>query len=50
VLQSTVPVVAEALGVDATKVVDRARYDENPSADSLDTVVLALAIEEELQH
>ncbi len=39
--------IAENLGVDATKVVDEAHFVDDLGADSLDTVQLVMALEEE---
>ena len=40
-------IVVEHLGVDADKVVDKANFIEDLGADSLDTVELVMAFEEE---
>lgn len=40
-------IVAEQLGVDAKEVTDKANFAEDLGADSLDTVELVMAIEEE---
>ena len=40
-------IIADKLGVDPTKVVDEARFVDDLGADSLDTVELVMALEEE---
>nr|YP_009628648.1 acyl carrier protein [Acrochaetium secundatum]QBX88431.1 acyl carrier protein [Acrochaetium secundatum] len=40
-------IVAQQLGVDAKQVTDKAKFAEDLGADSLDTVELVMAIEEE---
>ncbi|MBO7642188.1 MAG: acyl carrier protein [Alphaproteobacteria bacterium] len=40
-------IIAEKLGVDPAKVVDEARFVDDLGADSLDTVELVMALEEE---
>ncbi|MDR2781545.1 MAG: acyl carrier protein [Holosporaceae bacterium] len=40
-------IIAEKLGVDASKVVDEARFIDDLGADSLDTVELVMALEEQ---
>ncbi|MDR0632124.1 MAG: acyl carrier protein [Holosporaceae bacterium] len=40
-------IIADKLGVDASKVVDSARFIDDLGADSLDTVELVMALEEE---
>jgi acyl carrier protein len=40
-------IVAEKLGVDKAKVVDEARFIDDLGADSLDTVELVMALEEQ---
>ena len=44
---SKVKIVADHLGVDEEKVVDEASFIDNLGADSLDTVELVMAFEEE---
>ena len=41
-------IIADKLGVDPAKVVDEARFVDDLGADSLDTVELVMALEEEL--
>lgn len=40
-------IIADKLGVDSSKVVDEARFVDDLGADSLDTVELVMALEEE---
>ena len=40
-------IIVEQLGVEAGQVTDRAKYDEDLGADSMDTVELVMALEEE---
>ncbi|UCE23748.1 MAG: acyl carrier protein [Candidatus Zixiibacteriota bacterium] len=40
-------IIVEQLGVEATQVTDRAKFVEDLGADSLDTVELVMALEEE---
>ena len=40
-------IIADKLGVEASKIVDNARFIDDLGADSLDTVELVMALEEE---
>ncbi|MCX6827412.1 MAG: acyl carrier protein [candidate division Zixibacteria bacterium] len=47
--QKVKEIIVEQLGVDATQVTESAKFVEDLSADSLDTVELVMALEEEFK-
>jgi acyl carrier protein len=47
--QKVKEIIVEQLGVDASQVTESARFVEDLSADSLDTVELVMALEEEFK-
>jgi acyl carrier protein len=49
IVQKVKEIIIEQLGVDAAQVTESARFVEDLSADSLDTVELVMALEEEFK-